>query len=160
MEYIVGLGEYKISNNPKDTIKTFALSTCVAITAYCSLKKTMAMVHVVLPDSISCDNRNDFNDMYYADTAVRSLFSKLGYQYGCRIDNGINVKIFGGISSSLNDAFRIGDRNLEVVRRELNKLNIRFDDSETGGYESRTLVAYVDTGIIEMIKRPLWQGSK
>lgn len=39
MEYVVGIGEYIISANQEDVVKTFALSTCVGIVIYDINKK-------------------------------------------------------------------------------------------------------------------------
>lgn len=157
MDYVVGLGEFVISANPEDIIRTFALSTCVGITVYCPERKIMAMAHVVLPDSNSFELERKNNAMKFADTAIPALFQKLAYQYGCIEKTKMKVDIFGGIGSSKDDSFCIGERNLEAVKKELEKLDIAFNDKETGGNVSRTLVARVDGGHIEVIKRPLIQ---
>ena len=155
MEYVVGLGECVISSNPEDILKTFALSTCVGITVYCPEKKILAMAHIVLPDSTNFESERGFNVMKFADTAVPTLFQRLGYEYGCTDKEKMTVRIFGGITSGKKDSFRIGDRNLDLVRTELERLKLFFDDRETGGNVSRTLVARVDFGNVEIIKRPL-----
>ena len=43
MEYVIGIGEYIISANQEDVVKTFALSTCVGIVIYDVNKKILAM---------------------------------------------------------------------------------------------------------------------
>ena len=46
MDKIVGIGEYAISNRREDIIKTFALASCVAVTAYSPSKGVAGMVHI------------------------------------------------------------------------------------------------------------------
>jgi chemotaxis protein CheD len=155
MENVVGLGGCIISNNQDDVIKTFALSTCVGITVYCPVKKILAMAHIVLPDSTNFKLDADFNRMKFADTAINDIFQRLGYKYGCTDKEKVRVKIFGGISFGEKDSFHIGERNLFVVRNELNNLNICFDDSETGGNVCRTLIAKVSNGNVDVIKNKM-----
>ena len=51
MDYNVGIGEFAVTDDPQRIIKTYSLSTCVAIVAYCPLKKVMGLLHLQLPDS-------------------------------------------------------------------------------------------------------------
>lgn len=153
------MGECIISNNPQDTIRTFALSTCVGITAYFPDKKFMAMIHIVLPEASKYETDMDFNSMRFADTAVKMLFNRLGYEYGCSVKDKYKVALYGGIGPIEGDTFKIGERNLHIIKRELTRLNIYYDSSETGGMVSRTLTAHVDTGAVEIIKGSLLSMS-
>jgi len=48
---IIGIGEYVVSNKKEDTIKTYALASCVAVIIYSSSKKVSGMVHISLPEA-------------------------------------------------------------------------------------------------------------
>jgi len=155
MEYVVGLGEAVISAAPEDVIRTFALASCVGLTVYCPTRSVFAMAHIVLPDSSFFEAEKVKQEMRFADTAVKALFEKLSYSYGCISMAEMKVRIFGGATGDSGDVFRIGERNLFAVRKELKKLGLAYDERETGGRISRTLVAYTGKGEIEIIRRPL-----
>lgn len=155
MDHVAGLAECIISDRPDDTLRTYALSTCVGVTVYCPERKIMAVAHIVLPDSTGFEDERNINVMRYADTAIPAIFSKLGYKYGCTDRAKMIVRLFGGISSDSEDIFCIGSKNLEAVKKELGKLQLQYDDRETGGNIIRTLIAKVDNGDIEVIRRPL-----
>lgn len=80
MDKVIGIGEYVISNDPEDTIKTFALSSCVALTAYHPKSKVLGMVHIALPSSKEKPVHNPF---YYAESAVPEFLEKFSSEYGC-----------------------------------------------------------------------------
>ena len=63
MNRIVGIGEYVISNAPEDFIKTFALSSCVAVTFYNPSIHLAAMVHIALPTTTDLEGRSDDQDI-------------------------------------------------------------------------------------------------
>lgn len=73
MDRIVGIGEFAISNNKSDIIKTFALATCVAVTVYSPLKNIAGMVHIALPSPALPGDDSKTRPCCYAITAVPFL---------------------------------------------------------------------------------------
>ena len=69
MELVVGLGEIVVSGREEDKIKTFALASCVAVTAYSPLKKVAGMIHIVLPHSFDL---RDYKERpgYFAESGL------------------------------------------------------------------------------------------
>ena len=47
----VGIGEWIVSNDPADTLKTYALGSCVAVLIYDASQMIAGMIHIALPDS-------------------------------------------------------------------------------------------------------------
>ena len=47
----VGIGEWAVSNDVADTLKTYALGSCVAVMIYDSRLLIAGMIHIALPDS-------------------------------------------------------------------------------------------------------------
>ena len=153
MEHVVGIGGYSISDNQEDIIKTFALSTCVGLVFYSIRRRVMGMAHVQMPNSRTI-NAQDAPSRF-ADTAadflLREMMNKSGVTKG-----EILISLYGGVDSrGESDCFRIGEKNLQTVKETLNKLRLVYSDVDTGGYESRTLIAHVATGVVDVIKRPL-----
>ncbi len=155
MDRIVGIGEYAISNNENDTIKTFALGSCVAVTVYSPLKNVAGMVHIVLPSSDLSSDDSNTRPCYYATTAVPFLINKICSEFGC-LKGGLKIELFGGAKSVRdNDVFKIGQRNIETVKKILNDLNLVYSATETGGTYSRTLEMDVATGKVKVALQPI-----
>jgi chemotaxis protein CheD len=154
MVKIVGIGDYAISDKEDDIIKTYALGSCVAVTVFSPSRKIAGMVHIALPCSVLPEEGRT-KPCYYAESAVPFLISKICREYDClKTDLSINI-IGGAISLRDDDMFRIGQRNVEVVRPKLRELGLPYDDSETGGTYSRTLSIEVSTGKIRIDSRPM-----
>ncbi len=155
MDRIVGIGGIAVSNDKKDMIKTFALSTCVAVAAYSPLKNAAGMVHIALPSPGQSGNDGAERPGYYATTGVPYLIDKMCTELGC-MKGELVVELFGGARSvRKNDIFNIGQRNIDTIKEILNKLNIRYNASETGGTYSRSLHMDVATGTIEITMQPM-----
>ena len=140
MVKIVGIGEYAVSNSEEDIIKTYALGSCVGLVVYNPILKILGMVHIALPSSnIDRDKKYISVPGYFADTAVPLIFNKVLGGYSSNI-NTYKVSLYGGASSiNINDMFNIGMNNVEKIKDILIKNNVSFDNSNTGGYISRTI---------------------
>lgn len=155
MDRIIGIGEYAVSNNKNDTIKTFALGSCVAITIYSPIRNVAGMAHIALPSTDSFYANDNTRPCYYAVTAVPFLINKICTEFGC-LKNELKIGIYGGAKSVRNnDVFKIGQRNIEATIKILSALNLKYDARETGGTYSRSLGMDVATGKIKVILQPI-----
>jgi chemotaxis protein CheD len=155
MVKIVGIGEYAISSDRHyNTIKTFALASCVAVVAYNVTKRAAGMIHIALPYPTG-DNEYITKPGYYATTGIPVMIRRLCCEIDCE-QSELLVYIFGGANSiNQNDSFEIGKRNIESVKRTLSEMNIRIRNEETGGYVSRTIEIFLPTGEISMQTLPI-----
>ena len=150
MEFVIGIGEYAISDNEDDILKTFALGSCIAVTIYSPRKKVLGLVHIALPCSNINTKEKYSRPGHYADTAVPLLLDKFERQYKCN-KGELVVNIFGGADSTQqNDVFKIGKRNVEAVKSILAKHCIVSKKEETGGKFSRNVEADVATGTVKL----------
>lgn len=155
MDRVIGIGEYTISDNPDDIIKTYALSSCVALTVYSPVKRILGMVHIALPNSETAQNSIVSSPAYYADAAVPLLINKISFGYGCP-GNELEIRLFGGAESMRkDDVFNIGKRNLEAIETKLRQLSLRACYRDIGGFVSRSVEADVATGTVKVICQPL-----
>lgn len=155
MDKIVGIGEYAVSNNKNDVLKTFALASCVALTVYCPVKNAAGMVHIALPAPDRLNDNSNIRPNYYAITAVPLLINRICNKYGCS-KNDLEIKLFGGADSiQENDVFEIGKKNLNIIKESLAYMGLRNDASETGGKYSRTLEMEVSSGNIKLTLQPI-----
>ncbi|MCL2747624.1 MAG: chemotaxis protein CheD [Oscillospiraceae bacterium] len=151
MDHVVGIGGYAISGRPEDLIKTFALSTCVGLVYYSALRRCMGMAHIQLPNARG-GGRGDLPSRF-ADVAPGFLLSKMTIKFGTN-KNELRVSLFGGIAPRTSgDCFRIGEKNLDVIKNVLRQMGLSYSDMDTGGQVSRTLVAHVETGVVKVIQR-------
>ena len=153
MEHVVGIGGYGVSGNKDDLIKTFALSTCVGLVYYSVSKRAMGMAHIQLPNSRARNSQDP--PSRFADAAPEFLLREMANRFG--VTKGeILISLYGGIDSrGEGDCFRIGEKNVQAVKAALKSLGMVYSDVDTGGWDSRTLVAHVSSGVVEVIKRPM-----
>ena len=153
MEHIVGIGEYAMTNDPSDVIKTFALATCVGLVFYSMRRRCMAMAHIQLPNAK--DIKTEKIPSRFADAAPGFLYEEMSKRYGLTRGE-LLISLYGGVNArGEHDCFKIGEKNISTVKTVLRTLGLVYSDVDTGGAESRTLVAHVSSGIVEVIKRPM-----
>lgn len=146
---VIGIGEMAMSNNTDDKLKTFALGSCVGITAYSPSRKVGGLIHIALPTPSRIEDM-DKRFCYYATTGIPFFFEQLSKEYGC-LKNELIIRIFGGADSiRKDDTFNVGKKNLEITRKILNDLNLGIHYSETGSNVSRTIELDVASGDINI----------
>lgn len=149
MNKIIGIGEYAISQNVKDVLKTFALASCVAVTAYSPVLKVAGMIHIALPDPLDREDGKR-RPGYYATTGVPLLIKRMGTEFDCGIKD-LQIKVYGGaLSVRADDFFKIGPRNLLAVRDTLAGMNLKIMEAQVGGTLSRSIAMDVRTGSVSM----------
>lgn len=135
----VGIAQMDIVKAP-NTIRTSGLGSCVGVVLYDEAKQIAGLVHVMLPDS-SLAKANSFNEAKFADTGIKGLIEKLQIE-GVKT-NHLKAKIAGGAQmfqfTSDKDTMRIGPRNVEAVKKELQKNSIPIVAEDTGGNSGRTI---------------------
>ncbi len=154
MERVVGLGEIVVSGSEEDIIKTFALASCIAVTAYSPSNKVAGMIHIVLPHPF---DSKDYEERpgYFAESGIPLLFRKMCGYYGCRKEE-LQVQMYGGADSICRrDIYRVGLKNINAARQKLIGLGIAVYRADLGGTESRTIAMEVGTGRIEVFRRPM-----
>ena len=77
-------------------------------------------------------------------------------EYGCLDKTTYEIHIVGGANpSSSNDFFKIGIRNLEIVKQILKSRNLPYKELAVGGNLSRTVEINVADGSISVKSQPL-----
>lgn len=135
----VGIADMNVVESP-NLIRTSGLGSCVGVIIYDNQKEIAGLAHVMLPDS-SLAKSESINIAKYADTAIEELIKKMK-QIGGSITN-LKAKIAGGAQmfqfASQNDMMRIGPRNIEAVKKELQRLHIPIVAEDVGGNSGRTI---------------------
>jgi len=146
MEIKVGMADMNVCSAP-DSIITMGLGSCVGVVLWDRLTRVCGMVHVMLPDSTAISQNS--NKAKFADTGIEELLKMVIAQGASR--TRLVAKIAGGAQMFAvnNDvpSLRVGERNVEAVKKKLNELNIQIIAEDTGLNYGRTVTFYPDTGI-------------
>lgn len=156
MKKIVGVSDLKVSNDINDTIITYALGSCLGITAYDPIVKVGGMVHIMLPLSKSDPEKAKLKPTMYVDTGFALLLQNV-FSLGARKQH-LEINVAGGASMKQNsgeDYFKIGQRNFTAFRKLLWKNDYIIANQEVGGAISRTLTLDISTGLVTMNKIPM-----
>lgn len=141
----VGIGEWAVSTEASDTLKTYALGSCVAVLIYDSKTRVAGMIHVALPESGVDQERARVQPGYFADTGLPLMIEEMKKLGATRAH--IWVKLAGG--SSVMDSvglFDIGKRNILAVKKQLWRSTLGPIAEDVGGTISRTVSLSVATG--------------
>ena len=159
-QIILGVGDFGASNSPEDTIKTFALGSCVSVIFLDPKTRCVGMAHIALPDSTINKAKATEKPGYFADTAIPALLVQMA-QFGCdKRGRGIIVKLCGGANvMDTNDTFQIGKRNALAIKKILWSYGMGAIAEDLGGNYSRTVSISVSAGqvILSSPGKPNWQ---
>ena len=151
----VGMADLKTCKSP-EVLTTLGLGSCVGVAIYDPVSKISGLLHCMLPDSTQF--RNNSNTAKYADSGIDELISqmvKLGANRARLV-----AKIAGGAQmfamKTNNDTLRVGERNVEAVKKKLSELNIRLLAEDCGHNFGRTVEFYSETGeyVIKSVGKP------
>ncbi|AFM39897.1 chemotaxis protein [Desulfosporosinus acidiphilus SJ4] len=154
MDYVIGIGDYAISQTRGDCLKTYALASCVALTVYHPMLKAAGMIHMALP-SPNNDLEARARPAYYVTTGIPLLLNLFQKEYGGSVKELV-IKLFGGAYSvNEDDYFRIGMKNVSIAHQILAERHIPMMFEETGGYISRSLIMATEKGDVKVIAYPI-----
>lgn len=107
------------------------------------------MIHCLLPVSRLDAKRAESNPDLFADTGVGGLLDGM-FRLGC--ERSQLVAYLAGASAVMDDKgfFKIGERNLSVARKVLEKNSITVQAESVGGTDARTMSVQVATGEVRI----------
>jgi len=148
---IVGIADLKASTNPDDVVITYALGSCLGISAHDPVARVGGLVHVMTPSSALDPQRAQRAPATYVDTGVNLLISecvRLGAQ-----KSRIVLVAAGGAErgDGASDMFQIGRRNFVALRQALWKLGIILRRHDVGGNHPRTMSLAIGSGEVGII---------
>lgn len=155
----VGIADMNVVQAPY-LIRTSGLGSCVGVVIFDQMKEVAGLAHVMLPDSSLAKSEN-INVAKYADTAVGALVT-LVIKAGGR-KNALKAKLAGGaqmfqFQSANTDMMRIGPRNVEAVKQQLQRFHIPIVAEDVGGSSGRTIEFNPRTSLLSI--RTVNQGVK
>ncbi len=149
---IIGMADLKVSDQPDDTLITYALGSCLGIIVHDPVARVAGLLHVMLPSSQIDEVKAKAQPAMFVDTGVPLLFKEC-YRLGARKER-MTVSVAGGSFSGRTDAddtFQIGKRNMLTLRKLLWKNGVLIHADDTGGVQqSRTMSVVVSSGLVQL----------
>lgn len=154
----VGIADLNVVRAP-GVIRTSGLGSCVGVVIYDQAKQIAGLAHVMLPDS-SLSKGKTLNKAKYADTAIKELLDLLMKEGAKKY--ALRAKMAGGAQmfqfSTGGDMMRIGPRNVEAVKKQLDIFRIPIVAEDVGGKNGRTIEFNPETGMLNI--RTVNKGEK
>lgn len=146
---VVGIADLKLGV-PGEELITHALGSCLGIVAHDPVANVGGMLHVMLPDSRINPEKAARKPEMFVDTGVPLLFRE-AYRAGAAKER-MTVFVAGGAgrSDEARDSFRIGKRNVQMLRKLLWKNGVLIQGQDVGGGHSRDLIYDVGTGAVRV----------
>jgi len=146
---VVGIADLKLGT-PGDELITHALGSCLGIVIHDPVASVGGMLHVMLPDSRINPEKAERQPEMFVDTGVPLLFRE-AYRAGA-VKDRMTVHVAGGASRAedAKDSFRIGKRNLQMLRKLLWKNGVLIQGQDVGGSQSRDLIYDVGSGTVRV----------
>jgi chemotaxis protein CheD len=153
MKKVLGIAEVSVSNQAEDVIITYALGSCLGITAWDPVTKVGGMVHVMVPSSTIDPDRAATNPGTYVDTGIATLLSdviRAGATKARLVITAAGGAETGGAGQG--DFFQIGKRNFVALKQVLWKQGVLLKKHDVGGTTPRTMSLAVGSGEVGIMK--------
>jgi chemotaxis protein CheD len=145
----VGIADMKVSDDPRVTLVTHSLGSCIGLAVYDPVAKVGGMLHYMLPESELDIDKARKNPCMFADTGIPILF-KSCYELGA-VKRRMVVKVAGG--SQIMDSsgvFNIGKRNYAALRKIFWRNKVIIDGEDIGGMVNRTMRLSIASGELSL----------
>jgi len=142
----VGVADLREASHPDATITTHALGSCLGVTCYDRSRRVGAMLHAMLPTAKRHPGSNAAAAMFL-DTGLAALcdtMALLGSE-----PRACKFKVFGGAQTLKASAyFRIGQHNIDMMRRLATEHNLDVPVWDVGGQDNRTITLHLENGLV------------
>jgi chemotaxis protein CheD len=151
-DIILGVGDFVLTDDQEAKVKVYALGSCVTLILYEPIQKSLAVVHIMAPQSNSGVELNSSNCGLYADTAVPWLVREFRKRTG---EQAVYYAGMIGGAKGISDLelLAIGEKNIAAVESQLASQRIPTCFRDVGGRFIRSVEAEVATGIVAVQRR-------
>lgn len=143
---IVKMADHAVGDE-NTVLTTLGLGSCIGIALYDKFAQVGGLVHIMLPK-----NPGGKKLVKYADTGIPYLIEEVE-AIGAK-KRRLSAKIVGGAgmfkSESGDSVMKIGERNIEAVRKNLKAIGIKIIGSDVGEDYGRSMYFYLNDGRVEV----------
>lgn len=141
----VGISDFMITSDPKKTLVTYSLGSCIGVTIYDPKAKVGALAHFLLPLSKGRGGEPGVKPAHFVDTGLVTLLNAL-YALGAKRENLVIHAAGGAKPMDSMEKFEIGKKNAIVLKKLLFKNNLLLSSEDFGGAEPRTMLLDLGSG--------------
>jgi chemotaxis protein CheD len=152
---VVGVADLAVSDDPNETLVTYALGSCLGVAAWDRQARVGGLLHYMLPASSVNPEKALANPAMFGDSGLTAFLERLFHLGATR--RHLVLKLAGGAEINGPDSFEIGKRNLLLARRLLWKNDLAPQAEAVGGRIGRTMRLEMGSGKV-LIKDP--QGER
>jgi len=142
---IVGVADYKVSQDPKAVLITCALGSCIGLSLHDPVAGVGGLLHFMLPNAEQETSREDFNPAMYGNTGIPLLISEL-QKLGANTRKLVAAMAGGSQILDQTGLFDIGKRNHVAAKNMLWKAGVLVRNEAVGGNITRSFGLQVGTG--------------
>ncbi len=146
---VVGVAQMVTACAEQNHLITYALGSCIGLSAYDPVTKLGGILHYMLPQPAEHADPQRLKPFVYATTGIPLLLRKLT-EAGAQ-QNRLVVCAAGGAEILVGAAvMAIGKRNRTILRKILWKMGITLVAEETGGRIARTMILNLKQGDVRI----------
>jgi len=159
---VVGVADMAVARAGAGRIVTYALGSCIGLTAYDPVARVGGLLHFMLPQPGGKGELKQLKPYMYATTGIPMMLRKL-VEEGA-VPSRLVLCAAGGAEILANaSTMAIGKRNRTMLRRILWKMNLPLEAEDTGGSLARTMMIDLEVGTVEIRVQnkttALWEGG-
>jgi chemotaxis protein CheD len=144
---VVDVSAMALSRDPSETIRTYALGSCIGVTLYDPVHQIGGILHFQLP--LPPPNLILKNIYMYGNTGIPQFINE-AYELGARKEH-LQICLVGGSQTKQdNDLFKIGYKNYLIAKRILAKNKFSTFAEDVGGEKPRTLSLQINNGEVSI----------
>lgn len=140
----VGMGDYRVTRQRDKILVTYALGSCLGMTAFDAEAGVGGLLHFQLPSSDLDQPLAAAKPAVFGDTGIAFFLREL-FGLGAS-PSRLDIKLMGGAQPPDPDYFNIGYKNLLSARRCLAVKGLAISREDTGGMDYRTVSLEMTTG--------------
>src|SRR5579872_3522119 len=135
---VVGVADWRVSNDPDRILATYALGSCVAVMLYDPSARAGGLLHFMLPSSQLDAPKARENPAMFADTGISMLVNEI-QKLGADRRRLVAHLAGGGCILDPEGLFNIGNRNSIAARNLLWKIGVMIENESLGGESMRSV---------------------
>ncbi len=149
---VVGVADMSIAKESQGKLVTYALGSCIGLSAYDPVAKIGGLLHYMLPQPGEKADPKALKPYMFATTGIPMLMRKLT-EAGAQQSRLILCAAGGAEILEGAASMAIGKRNRTMLRKVLWKMNIALVAEETGGSIARTMTLDLGKGEVRIKSR-------
>jgi chemotaxis protein CheD len=146
---VVGIADLAMTVDPRTTLVTHALGSCIGVTVFDPVARVGGMLHLMLPQASLSPEKAKRCPFMFADTGVPLLFTR-AYELGAKKERMIVCAAGGAQILADESHFKIGSRNRTILRQLFWKNSVLIAAEDTGGTHSRTMSLRMADGCVRI----------